>query len=294
MSDLVKAFKFREGNVRDLDAFFNNYLWFAALSSLNDPYEGYARFCSEGVTNELRINFLKKVFSTELSKDVDPELKVREIYLQHREKGESSFGQFVDSKASEILRPLHHGQRDDTFVYSLSLSRDDDSRMPSPLNNMQMWSHYAGGFKGFCMEFDFEKLRQSLREINGDTIATSQITYATDHMLPRVSIKLLMESYLSDDHTASSMEILQAFATKQASWEYENEVRLMAHTSGKMYFNPECIRAIYIANPMPEWTKTFLAAAASSKGRHIKVFDVHLHSEQYCFGIRELSLFEDD
>ncbi|MBL3825252.1 MULTISPECIES: DUF2971 domain-containing protein [unclassified Marinobacter] len=293
MPDLIKVFKFREGNVRDLDAFFNNYLWFSPLGALNDPYEGFAHFSSEGVTNDLRVKFLKKVYATE-SKERNPEKVVHDLYMEHLKNGENEFADYVDGQAIEYLRDFHEAQREEIAVYSLSVSRGDDEKLPSPLNNMQMWAHYAGGFKGFCIEFDYAKLLESLKEKNKGRIATSQIHYADDQRLPIVSVKQLMESYLSDEHTASSIEILKAFATKQNSWAYENEVRVLGDVHGKMFFDPSCIRAIYVASPMPEWSKTFLCAAASSKGSQIKVYVVELHPEFYKFGIREIFQTDDD
>ncbi|NMT63544.1 DUF2971 domain-containing protein [Marinobacter orientalis] len=293
MPDLITVFKFREGNVRDLDAFFNDYLWFSSLGALNDPYEGFAHFYSEGVTDGLRVEFLKKVYATE-SEEKNPEKVVQDLYMEHLEKGENGFADYVDGQAIAYLRDFHEAQRDEIAVYSLSVSRGDDEQMPSPLNNMQMWAHYAGGFKGFCIEFDYGRLLKSLKEKNAGKIATSPIHYADDQRLPRVSVKQLMESYLSDEHGALSIEILKAFATKQYSWAYENEVRVLGDVQGKMFFDPSCIRAIYVASPMPEWSKTFLCAAASSKGSHIKVYDVGLHSEFYQFGIREILRTDED
>lgn len=285
-----KAFKFREGNTFDLDALFNDYLWFAPLDALNDPYEGFARYCCEGVTDELRLRYFKIVFA-EAYGPLEAERRLQELYMrQFSQDGENRFAQFVDQEAERIVQDLHEREKKKMFVCSMSVAANACERAPEPLTNMQMWSHYAGGFKGFCIEFDFDKLIGSLAaKHRSEYSGYSAIRYATDGLLPAISLKNLMEGKVNSNPDVAVTELFGTFATKHASWSYEKEVRLLANSVGKMHFDPECIRAVYLASPMPAGSKSSIRSAIAAKSKSIEVYDVHLHREKYQLGFEKVS-----
>ncbi len=73
--------------------------------------------------------------------------------------------------------------------------------------NILMWSHYAEKHKGFCIEFETERLRSSLYDL-------FRITYSTS--VPTID----MFSTLPDDY-------IMPFLTKSVDWIYEKEWRLI-------------------------------------------------------------------
>lgn len=204
-----RVFKFRVGNANDLDALFESYVWFTGLSALNDPYEGFAAISNEGLDDDFRERYLAAVYSKKPKKKITPEDEASKV---RKESKGDSFSKYVDSKTSQIIESYYEEHKNDFKILSLSLAKEKHN-FPAPLNNMLMWSHYANGFKGFCIEFDFEKLKLSIESSIEYELGTSQVEYATDGKLPVVKMKTFMQSTI-DDSRASSFEIIEAFTKK--------------------------------------------------------------------------------
>lgn len=273
-----RIFKFRSGSENDIEALTSDFIWFADIESLNDPYEGYARFNSEDVSDTLREQFLASVYSMEPDRNVAPHEEVAQKKLALGPK----FADFIDSKAIESAKIYYQDHRDDFKVLSVSLQKDSRD-FPAPLNNMLMWSHYANGFKGFCIEFDAELLVSTVVDRNTAQIGTSKVEYATDGKLPAVNLKTFMEASISGG-LASSSEILTSFTRKEQSWSYENELRFISEIRGKHDYGSECVKAVYIAEKMPLEERKTLLSIIANKPNQIDVFEVRLHPEEYKFG----------
>ncbi len=102
-----------------------------------------------------------------------------------------------------------------------------------------MWSFYADSHKGFCIEYDVEKLVMSepLRQ-NVDIV---QVLYKKRP--PRVSIQ---------DIYSRDLLIAKMFGIKSSKWKYEKEVRLLYNKYGFKRYSPKALKAVYFGNKMPE------------------------------------------
>ncbi|MCZ7449586.1 DUF2971 domain-containing protein [Agrobacterium rhizogenes] len=99
-----------------------------------------------------------------------------------------------------------------------------------------MWAHYADSFKGLCIEYDFEALRDSLP----DATSFSRISYAG---------RLLDIGSEIEDTNQIAKWIL---STKHESWSYEREWRLFAPTGGNVSFDRRAIRRVILGPRMPQ------------------------------------------
>jgi hypothetical protein len=282
----IRVFKFRYGNENDLDALFEDYMWFSGLADLNDPYEGYASFSDEEIDDNFREDFLAAVYAKEPKNDVSPLVEAQTYRKNYEKDTGTSFSDYVDSKAVKFIESFYAEHKSDFKILSLSLAKDGHDH-PAPLNNMLMWSHYANGFKGFCVDYDFEKLKHSIETKNNLELATSQVKYAIDGKLPVIKMKTFMQSTI-DDSRDSSFEILDAFTRKEQSWGYENEVRFMSEQGGKLYYEPSCINAVYISEKAPSWLNSSLLSNLALKNAGIKIFIVNLHPSEYKFGFNRV------
>lgn len=286
-SNNIRVFKFRAGNENDLDSFFENYMWFANLADLNDPYEGYASFSNEGLDDDFREKFLTAVYEKRPDKSVPAATEAKTYRRDYERNTQVKFADFVDSKAIEIIKSYYSEHKNDYKILSLSLARDNHEH-PSPLNNMLMWSHYANGFKGFCVEYNFNELKKSIEAKNNIELASSPVKYATDGKLPIIKIKTFMQSTI-DDSLESSQEILKSFTRKEQNWIYENEVRFISDLGGKLLYEPSCINAVYISDKAPNWLKSNLLSSVALKKSNIKVFLVSLHTSEYQLGFSQIN-----
>ncbi|MEH6812920.1 MAG: DUF2971 domain-containing protein [Motiliproteus sp.] len=282
----IRVFKFRAGSENDLDSLFENYMWFANLSELNDPYEGYASFSKEGLDDDFRQEFLAAVYAKQPKELVQPEVEAMTYRESYEKETGVSFADYVDSKAVEMINSFYSEHKNDCKILSLSLAKDKHEH-PAPLNSMLMWSHYSNGFKGFCVDYDFKKLKKSIETKNNIELASSVVDYATDGKLPTVKLKTFMQSTI-DDSRESSLEVLKSFTRKEQSWWYENEVRFISPQGGKLFYDPSCINAIYISEKAPNWLQSNLLSSVVQKKSDIKVYLVGLHPSEYKFGYRRI------
>lgn len=95
-------------------------------------------------------------------------------------------------------------------------------------DDLLMWSHYGGKYKGFCLEFStqhpmFEKIWQ--------------VNY--EKVLPTIDLEPLL--------TGHGLEFIQTlFCTKSEAWSYEREWRAIHNEAGKQYgYSAECLTGIY-------------------------------------------------
>lgn len=95
-------------------------------------------------------------------------------------------------------------------------------------DDLLMWSHYGGHYKGFCLEFStahapFDKVKK--------------VTYRKD--LPTIDLVSLLATNNHD-------QVLELFCTKSKAWSYEAEWRAIHAQAGTKYTYPtECLTGIY-------------------------------------------------
>ncbi|UTZ35036.1 DUF2971 domain-containing protein (plasmid) [Vibrio campbellii] len=280
----MKLFKFRAANERDISALVNNQLYFSSYEQLNDPYEGWATYDSSKVNDKLRIKLLKSVFQENGYSNVDAERKAKEEYLRCLEQQSNiSFSDHVDSQYEEKLVEYFNEHKDRNAVCSMSKGADVD--FPEVLASMMMWSHYGNGFKGICLEFDAERLIESLR-YNGSMIGTVHVEYPKDGNLPVINL----HDYYCDiiDNTShSSKSILQALSTKANCWAYEREFRLIAD-HGLHTYDISALNSIYIPMKTPRTIVEKILSYVSEQKVSINIYVVTLHKSSYKFGFKKI------
>jgi len=95
-----------------------------------------------------------------------------------------------------------------------------------------MWSHYANGHKGFCLEFDTEFFLLSARI---PSVKLTKVIYSDSYpmMSPR-------------DWYKSPRRSLEPIHTKSKDWTSEQEWRLVRKSGDKsLRYHPDALTAIY-------------------------------------------------
>jgi hypothetical protein len=95
-------------------------------------------------------------------------------------------------------------------------------------DNLLMWSHYGGRYKGFCLEFD--TTTEALSKVKQVRYSATIPTLRSVDMFVRRSTDWI-EEY---------------FCTKSLSWSYEKEWRAFHKESGKEFgYPPEALTGVY-------------------------------------------------
>lgn len=113
-------------------------------------------------------------------------------------------------------------------IYSFELKTDT---MTFPTNEL-LWAHYANSHKGFCIEYDVDKLISS----NEHFYEINRIDILYQNECPIISI---------NDIAESNTILQKMFGTKSFAWTYENEIRLIYETSSEKPYHPSSLKSIY-------------------------------------------------
>jgi len=163
MSKFNDIYKFRKMNTNSLVSLSSCKLWFSSIQDLNDPFEGYVYIAEPSTDGDKIVQYTKLGQSViEKQNGLTPD-EAREIVLSQYLSDPKGFIEFID----ELL-----GRHPATISESLSqfgvysVSSDIPGEAMTQESNMLMWSHYADGFKGFCIHYDLQELHSSLNSMN--------------------------------------------------------------------------------------------------------------------------------
>lgn len=145
-------------------------------------------------------------------------------------------------------------------IYSLALSQ---ANYP---DNELMWAHYANSHKGFCIEYDVEKLQDS----ENYTFNVNRMKIEYQNEPPIIEL---------DDIYNKDRFLIKMFGTKSKSWEYENEIRLIYSTSKRKEYNPFALKSIYFGLNMDEKYQTQIIEGLEN--RNIRFYKMQRKAESY-------------
>lgn len=183
-----------------------NQLWFPKPAELNDPFD-------------LEIPFVLDWTDEDFEKFYEVNLDKRNIQSQSQATAiKETF--FVNGKPKQSWKDHIYEifenqmrQRINNEISKLGVACFTEDN----LDNILMWSHYANGHKGFCLEFDtnyapFLDTEQLRRVIYSEKYPSLPFSY-----------------YLKDESEGIPDDILR---TKSLNWKYENEWRLILDVGG--------------------------------------------------------------
>lgn len=132
------------------------------------------------------------------------------IIEQHKEQVESAASAFVN---------FNRNNRENVYVFSMSEDYDSNS----------MWGLYANSNKGFCIEYDYNKVLKMPEEVKRRLISLYRVVY-TDQ-LDEFSF-MDMHKYMLTGRTdkdllyKANMNMLTKMITKHSDWKGEKEWRI--------------------------------------------------------------------
>lgn len=177
----MKLYKYRSGNYNsdsinyDLQNLNENKIRITNPSNLNDPFECNA-VCKEIVDS--------------LDKKLDEFEIIFELKKINKEE-------YIEKAHNELMKSHYEKFLADLLICSFSESND----------NILMWSHYSNAHKGFCIEYDLEKLIKNKALI-------LPVVYSVE--MPDI-----------DNIFLKNAKKYSSIYTKSSDWEYEKEWRFI-------------------------------------------------------------------
>lgn len=127
----------------------------------------------------------------------------------------------------------------------------------SPKNRL-MWSHYADGHKGFCIEYDFKSISKDLLPL--------PVIYSQKR--PLIPWEMALNQ---SDETKSKciFQMIIGLLTKDKEWEYEDEWRLLLSSSEDSNIKIP-ISAVYLGAEINEENKNRIVEICNQKSIPVK------------------------
>lgn len=143
-------------------------------------------------------------------------------------------------------------------------------------DNLLMWSHYAGGHSGICLEFNTENIFFG---------GLGKVSY--EKHLPKVDMTPLLLSLHSADGDNKEELVNDAankiFLTKATCWEYEKEWRLpIENGSNQEHEYPlNALEAIFLGLQISPSNKQFILKCVASLPNPPKVYQAKKKKREY-------------
>ncbi|MGI9338139.1 MAG: DUF2971 domain-containing protein [Gammaproteobacteria bacterium] len=233
-------YQYRPSSMWALDNLFCGVIYFRSPREFNDPYDCRTPPVLRDLTDK-QLAFLRrtnpKIWGIPADNDFVPK------------------GKFI-AKVNKELRRRHKRVTEKCGVACFSRRND----------NLLMWSHYAGGGRGFCLEF---------YDGNPALNLGYDVKYRKQFPVAYGYIKALAEGRETSQYT----ELL--LTHKYREWEYEEEVRMFRGKSGKLAYPFESLKAVYLGTEATDCTKALIRAIAGEKYPHVALKECRL-SEDEC------------
>ncbi|WP_051931186.1 DUF2971 domain-containing protein [Gillisia sp. Hel_I_29] len=149
-------------------------------------------------------------------------------------------------------------------VLSFNLEKGIYSLSKTPLDEL-LWAHYSNSHKGFCIQYDLDKLLQT----DGILISDS-VRYSDDP--PEIPYTDILPKN-SDSHMKKS----GFFKSKR--WEYEEEYRIITDKFGLNTYSQDAIKGIYFGLKMS--TNHINQILEIFKGKKIDFYKIALEQNSY-------------
>jgi len=192
------------------DILVNHRLYYAAIPSLNDPFECRAQV------------------SFDAPREVKIQVAIDRIRKERPTISLAEARRLAPARCKEVER---NGPRN---VEALVFGEMGVVSLAGTLNSVPMWSHYAGGHTGLCIEFYAAKESQldffaSAFPVNYQS-DLPVLNFYTDHPLDKVRKYLL---------------------TKTIDWSYEKEQRILEENRYRrqyLDFDPMLVRKVFLGS----------------------------------------------
>lgn len=279
-------YKFFPYNPHDLDALANNYLWFSNYKDFNDPFEdvfieNVLNVDIDSYSETKAIEFYKILHKKQL-----PQYKIEEALLQLKINNqlESHYINTIYSTltfAKDKLSGLVKNSRMTCFA------KDNLEKNEFAIKNRLMWSHYANGLRGFCIEYDTLVLIEGISKEIGNKVGYNTIQYGTLKKYGAEELLLNTLNNIQEDHNSLGIGTLTTL--KSSEWEYEREFRIFVPEQSLVPIPPEAIKSITIGCKMDNLKlNTLLSIIRGNPRINCKINYAHINPNTFEIELNEL------
>ncbi|MHB8883257.1 MAG: DUF2971 domain-containing protein [Thermodesulfovibrionales bacterium] len=231
-------------------------LYFPSPKTFNDPFDCKVDFTFDGCSDDDIRQYLERALKelhreSEISKNIEYALNNKHLWQQN-----------ARNKAVDILQP----ETDSMGVVCLSEHRDD----------ILMWSHYSDGHKGFCLEFDKERLK------------AWKFCQPVDYDQKYLSFKEF------NDVLPDNSRSIQLLFRKSKHWKYEAEWRLIVRPDennpiNRLYkFPEELLTGVIFGCLMPDDKKNIIKDFLKNRKSPVQLYVAKKKENEFALRIEPI------
>lgn len=240
--------------------FSHSELYADSPKNFNDPFDCKVDFTFDGCTDKDIRKFIEKK-QKYLKRNIDVEKEYAAAIGNKLE-----WQQNVMKSAIENLQP----ETDKMGVLCFSKHRDD----------ILMWSHYSDGHKGFCLEFDKERLE------------AWKYCRRVDYEKKYLPFKKFNDAFPDNDNKEKLIQLL--LLRKSKHWKYESEWRIIVKpeddNSGSRYykFPEELLTGVIFGCQMADDKRRVIKDFLKNRKNHVQCYEAKKKENEFALEIKEL------
>ena len=241
-----RLYKYEAFSPRAIENLKAQALYFGSPSNFNDPYD-----CA---------------FIPNIRQPSDAEVEaVRRTYLDDPQTPSSARAQFTTFSTEELRQMLMRAGRS-AFDHAVSdfINKRGVTCFSERNDDLLMWSHYGGQYKGFCLEFDtahtpFEKIKK--------------VKYSKE--LPSIDLAPLL---VSDNYE----QVLELFSVKAEAWRYEDEWRAIHAEAGTLYTYPaESLTGVFFGPQIRDQALEIICLILQGQNESVRFWRGHRSTTEF-------------
>lgn len=209
-------YKYEDFNIHSLENLKAQSLYFGSPLKFNDPYD-----CAT---------------TPNILPPSDSEIpQIRKLYLSNPQLPPDIKAEFQTSSDRDLGQIILQSSRNTCDIVIDKFCKNNGVTCFSESNDdLLMWSHYGGRYKGFCLEFSTE---------HSPFNTIKKVNYSPDQ--PQISSSSMERA--AHEISAADETFLKMFCTKSISWSYEKEWRLFHKEADSLYGYPsDSLTGVYM------------------------------------------------
>jgi hypothetical protein len=208
-------------------------IWFSKPGKLNDPFDCAIPFRLVSASpEEWRKGYEKFHMGVQNDEGATRAILADRKYLTNGKPNQAFRDDIIKTNIKNVVSRVDNYRNEGIACFSATL------------NNILMWSHYADGHKGICLEFD-----------------TKYPPFNDVHKVLRVIYQTIYPALNPVQFLILGRVPATPLITKSTHWKYEKEWRLLkAVGDTAVQYDPRALTAIYFGCLMPDDQKDQIAA----------------------------------
>ena len=235
----AKIYKYEIFNIHSLLNLKAQSLYFSSPRDFNDPYD-CAINASVAEPSDEQIEIVKQHYLNDPETSLTIKQQLESLQFDELKKELiNGANLFINDARKNFLK---------TRGVTCFSERNDD---------LIMWAHYGGQYKGFCLAFDtakepFTKLRQ--------------VQYVKT--VPQIN---MVDFTIHENHDKLFDDL---FCTKSISWEYEKEWRAIHSDAGTLFgYEPDALREIYFGPDIERLALEIVCIIIQGQNPNVQFFE---------------------